>query len=147
MFWKVITSYPSTGWDRGMESFQIWMKGTFYFTPIFCRWYASIGANENQLSKVLECSNLFCVVSGAKVSHSKTKMYFSKNVSHSLVKDWEVRIQHVFREANAAANWLADYGLTIILLDSIFLVKYSFFSLQAWSLDFQHASLFLSVSF
>jgi len=96
---------------------------------------------------VLECSNLFCAVSSAKVSHSKTKMYFSKNVSHSLAKDWEVRIQHVFRKANAAANWLADYGLTIILLDSIFLVKYSFFFLSRLeaSIFSMHLSFFQSL--
>lgn len=45
-----------------------------------------IKANEWKLQKVFECLNLFCDVSGQKVSVSKTRMFFSKRVSGYLAK-------------------------------------------------------------
>ena len=32
-------------------------------------------------------------------------------------KDWEVKIFHVYREANCVADWLTNYGLTRDVLD------------------------------
>jgi len=43
-------------------------------------------ASEGQLDKVLECLTLFCSASGQRVSVEKTKMFFSKGVSHSAVR-------------------------------------------------------------
>lgn len=43
-------------------------------------------ASEGQLDKVLECLTLFCCASGQWVSVEKTKMFFSKDVSHSAVR-------------------------------------------------------------
>ena len=77
VYFRVIITYPSTGWGRGVESFQIWTKETFHFSPTLCRWHAPVyGGNEIQLSKVLECLNLLCEASREKESHGKTTMYF-----------------------------------------------------------------------
>ena len=34
-----------------------------------------------------------------------------------LGRDWEVRLFHVYREANCVADWLANFGLTRDLID------------------------------
>lgn len=43
-------------------------------------------ANEGQMKQVLNCLNLFCEISGHKVSVAKTKIFFSKNVPATLAR-------------------------------------------------------------
>ena len=49
---------------------------------------------------------------------SKDKFIIDKNYNlimqarDLLAKNWDIRVIHVYREANSVADWLANYGLT-----------------------------------
>jgi hypothetical protein len=45
---------------------------------------------------------------------------FIMQIRRLLDRDWEVQTTHVYREANSAADWLANYGLTRDTLDRKF---------------------------
>lgn len=45
---------------------------------------------------------------------------FIMQIRRLLDRDWEVQTTHVYREANSAADWLANYGLTRDTLDRNF---------------------------
>ena len=40
-------------------------------------------------------------------------------IKDMLGRDWEVRLFHVYREANCVADWLTNFGLTRDLIDRV----------------------------
>jgi len=54
---------------------------------------------------------------------TKDKIIFDKNYNlimqarELLAKEWDIRVLHVYKEANSVADWLANYGLTMSFLD------------------------------
>jgi hypothetical protein len=59
------------------------------------------------------------------VVHLITREYGKEDANFSLIikakellaREWVVKVQHAFREANAAAYWLANLGLSMNPLD------------------------------